>query len=197
MIEITLRATWMSPARRNALTDRLVLPYLVRQQSQFDATLAGGDAVTVHLARGGLRDGDVLATAGGRRVLVVAAAESVLHIECAGPDEVARVAYQLGQRHVPVQVGAGYLRTLPGKPIEKMVSALGARSHTIEAAFEAEPAYHEPHAHDPGKAHGHEHAKAQGHDHAKHQAHDHEHRHEHGHGHDHQHDHTHDHDHKH
>ena len=65
-----------------------------------------GEEVALILPRGEvLRGGDRCAATDGRVVEVVAAPEKLLHIECA--PTLARVAYHLGNRHVPVQVGDG------------------------------------------------------------------------------------------
>ncbi len=92
---------------------------------------------------------------------VQAQAEKLLHIESA---ELAKVAYHLGNRHVPVQVGEGFLRIAADHVLEEMVKQLGARVSTIEAPFEPEAgayaggghAHHDVHAH-PGKIHEHHH----------------------------------------
>ena len=46
----------------------------------------------------------------GRVVRVVAADEDLLEVRCDDADALARAAYHLGNRHAPVQVGAGWLR---------------------------------------------------------------------------------------
>ena len=81
--------------------ERLELPFELRQKSRLRARLASGEEVRLMLARGTvMRGGDVVTTIDGREVEIVAAKEKLLHIES---DHLARVAYHLGNRHVPVQ----------------------------------------------------------------------------------------------
>ena len=70
----------------------------------------------------------------------MAAKEKLLHIES---DQLARIAYHLGNRHVPVQVGRDFLRIEADHVLEEMARKLGARVSHVEAPFEPEAgAYH-------------------------------------------------------
>ena len=116
--------------------ERLELPFELRQKSRLRARLASGEEVGLMLARGTvMRGGDVVRAMDGREVEIVAAKEKLLHIES---DHLARVAYHLGNRHVPVQVGHGFLRIAEDHVLEEMVRQLGARVSRIEAPFEPE-----------------------------------------------------------
>jgi urease accessory protein len=149
-----------------------------------------------------LRGGDALVLEDGRLVEVVAAAEPLVEIKGSDPHHLIRVAWHLGNRHLPTQIMPKALRIRRDHVIEAMVKGLGARVIEIEAPFDPEGgAYAEAaqgHTHD--HAHGaHDHAHKDhahhGHDHAH--DHDHHHDHHHGHGHhehDHGHSHAHDHD---
>jgi urease accessory protein len=116
--------------------ERLELPYELRQKSRLRARLASGEEVGLMLARGTvMRGGDVVKTTDGRKVEIVAAKEKLLHIES---DQLARVAYHLGNRHVPVQIGAGFVRIAEDHVLEELARKLGARVSHIEAPFEPE-----------------------------------------------------------
>jgi len=116
--------------------DRLELPFELRQKSRLRARLASGEEVRLMLARGTvMRGGDVVTTIDGREVEIVAAKEKLLHIES---DHLARVAYHLGNRHVPVQVGHGFLRIAEDHVLEDLALQLGARVSHIQAPFEPE-----------------------------------------------------------
>lgn len=116
--------------------ERLELPYELRQKSRLRARLASGEEVGLMLARGTvMRGGDVVKTTDGREVEIVAATEKLLHIES---DRLARVAYHLGNRHVPVQIGAGFVRIAEDHVLEELAHKLGARVSHIEAPFEPE-----------------------------------------------------------
>ncbi|WP_315772611.1 MULTISPECIES: urease accessory protein UreE [unclassified Bradyrhizobium] len=152
-----------------------------------------------------LRGGDALVLEDGRLIEVVAAAEPLLEIRAADPHHLVRLAWHLGNRHLPTQILAKSLRIRRDHVIEAMVKGLGARVIEIEAPFDPEGgAYAEPsHAHgdDDHDHHGHDHHDHAGHDHAHH-GHDHGHAHDHhvhdehcGHDH-HDHGHSHAHEHK-
>jgi len=115
---------------------KLILPFEQRQKSRLRARLENGEEVALILARGRvLRGGDRVAATDGREVEIVAAPEKLLHIESA---ELARVAYHLGNRHVPRQVGPGFLRVAEDHVLEEMARKLGARVSHVEAPFEPE-----------------------------------------------------------
>jgi urease accessory protein len=121
--------------------ERLELPFELRQKSRLRARLASGAEVRLMLPRGTvMRGGDIVKTMDGREVQIVAAKEKLLHIES---DQLARVAYHLGNRHVPVQLGEGYVRIAEDHVLEELAKKLGARVSHIEAPFEPEAgAYH-------------------------------------------------------
>lgn len=147
-----------------------------------------------------LRGGDALVLDDGRLVEVVAAPEPLTEIRCNDPQHLVRVAWHLGNRHLPTQIMAKGLRIRRDHVIEAMVKGLGARVIEIEAPFDPEGgAYAEAfHAH--GEASSHAHAEASSHAHASHDHHHHGHDDHHHHDehcdHDHHHGHSHAHDHK-
>lgn len=134
----------------------LRMPFELRQKSRQLARLASGEDVALDLPRGiVLRGGDWLLATDGRAIEVVAEPERVLHVTCAGPTDLARVAYHLGNRHVPVQVGEGFLRIVHDHVLERMLQGLGATLATLEAPFEPEAgAYGAHHRHDNASGHG-------------------------------------------
>ena len=154
-----------------------------------------------------LRSGDALVLDDGRLVEVVAAPEPLAEVRIGEPKDLARLAWHLGNRHLPIQLLANRIRIRRDPVIEDMARGLGAKIAYIEGPFDPEGGAYasaieeEPeHVHGPGCGHdhhGHDHAE---HEHTKHEhghehhAHDAEHKHEHGEscGHDHK-----DHDHKH
>jgi urease accessory protein len=138
---------------------KLTLPFEQRQKSRLRARAENGEEVALILPRGRvLRGGDRVAATDGREVEIVAAPEKLLHIESA---ELARVAYHLGNRHVPLQVGPGFLRIAEDHVLEEMARKLGARVSPVEAPFEPEAGAY-GHQHDEmghgGKIHDHHHS---------------------------------------
>ena len=141
MIEIIDRYQGAQPV---TVDGQLALPFDLRQKSRLHTTLVSGAKVRLVMPRGEiLRGSDLLQTAAGGVIEVLAAAEKVLHIECATGQALARAAYHLGNRHVAVEVGDGYLRIAEDHVLEAMLRALGATVTHFEAPFEPEAgAYH-------------------------------------------------------
>jgi urease accessory protein len=157
-----------------------------------------------------LRGGDALVLEDGRLIEVVAAAEPLVEIRGADPLHLVRVAWHLGNRHLPTQIMPKGLRIRRDHVIEAMVKGLGARIIEIEAPFDPEggayaQAAHDHAAHDHGDHADHHHDDhADPHhgdhdhhsDHHHHSDHDHHHHDEHCDHDHHHHDHSHAHDHK-
>ena len=143
-------------AYRVELAGELRLPFERRQKSRQRAQLASGEEVAIELPRGMvLRGGDWVVASDGRVIEVVAEPEQVIHVTCDTPQALARVAYHLGNRHVPVQVGEGWLRLAADRVLERMLEGLGATLSALEAAFEPEAgAYGAHHRHDNESGHG-------------------------------------------
>ena len=85
-----------------------------------------------------LRGGDALVLDDGRLVEVVAAPEPLVEIRGNDPQHLVRVAWHLGNRHLPTQIMAKGLRIRRDHVIEAMVKGLGARVIEIEAPFDPE-----------------------------------------------------------
>jgi urease accessory protein len=139
---------------------RIVLSFEQRQKSRLRVGLESGEQVGFVLPRGEIRrGGDRVTSLDGRVFEIVSAPEKLLHIESA---MLVQAAYHLGNRHVPVQVGNGFLRIAEDHVLEEMLRQLGARVSHVEAPFEPEPgAYGGGHQHDEmghgGKIHDHFH----------------------------------------
>jgi urease accessory protein len=132
---------------------KLVLTYEQRCKSR----LRVNDAAFV-LPRGRvLRAGERITATDGREFEVACAPEKLLHVETEG---LVKAAYHLGNRHVPVQIGDGFLRIAEDHVLEDMLKKLGARVSHVEAAFEPESGAYS-HQHDEmghgGKIHDHHH----------------------------------------
>ncbi|GLK72904.1 urease accessory protein UreE [Ancylobacter dichloromethanicus] len=162
--------------------DRVVLPHDGRYRRRIAMRGDGDVAFLLDLDEATrLKDGDGLKLEDDRVVAVVAAEEPVAEIVAQDAHHLARLAWHLGNRHVPAQLLADRIRIARDSVLEDMARGLGAGVETVEAAFEPEGgAYEAAEAHGhAGHAHAHHH-----HDHAHGDAcgcgHDH-HGHEHGH----------------
>jgi urease accessory protein len=153
MLEIRARLGRGVVAAR--IDDRLRLPFELRQKSRLRATLESGNEAAIALARGEwLRGGDLLVAQGGEVVEVVADAEDLLHVECATPEALARVAYHLGNRHVALQAGPGWVRIAFDAVLQKLVTGLSAKASRLQAPFEPEAGAYAPHHRHDNVSHG-------------------------------------------
>lgn len=185
--------------RDTSAVDTLILPHAQRQAQKGFLFGVKGTCVEIDFAEPvRLRTDDALVLDDGGLVEIVAEPEPLIEARAADLPALARLAWHLGDRHVPVQVLERRLRLKSDPAIETLLQSLGAKVVAIDAPFEPEGgAYdaavgdhgHDHHHHDHGHDH-HDHGHAHGHDHG------HDHDHAHGHGHhdhgDHKHDHKHD-----
>ncbi len=129
--------------------DRLVLPFDRRQKSRLRTRLESGTEVGLFLERGTvLRDGDYLRTDEGLLVRVVAAMEQVYLVRCESTLQLMRAAYHLGNRHVPLEIGDGWLKLKRDSVLRDMLLGLAATVSDAELAFDPEAgAYGGGHTH--------------------------------------------------
>jgi urease accessory protein len=166
-IAIKKAASWSGDA-----ADSVVLDYDDRHRRRLAMTGTKGTGFLLDLpAVAELRGGDALVLDDGRLIEVVAAPEPLLEIRCADPLHLARMAWHLGNRHLPVQLLPKALRIRRDHVIADMAAQLGARVIEIEGPFDPERGAYAASA---------EHHHHDGHDHHHHDEH---HSHDHGHGH--------------
>ena len=172
MIRLTQRLTTEEAAGKALLTT-LTLPIDLRIKSRLKVTLDNGDAAGLFLTRGQLlRGGECLTDdAGALVVMVKAAEEQVSTVRCNDPLLLSRICYHLGNRHVPLQIEAGFARYQHDYVLDEMVVGLGGSVAVELAPFEPEAGAYQSQA---GAGHHHHHND-----------------HEHGHNHDHLHAHSH------
>jgi urease accessory protein len=191
-----IRATQVKPHHRWTETpaDTVVLDFDDRHRRRMAMTGTRGLEFLLDLEHAtALRGGDALLLEDGRLIEVVAAPEPLLEIRGSDPHQLIRLAWHLGNRHLPTQIMPKGLRIRRDHVIEAMVKGLGACVIEIEAPFDPEGgAYagahgdaHEGdgHHHHTGHDHSHDHARDHDHHHDEHG--DHEHHHGHSHAHDH------------
>jgi urease accessory protein len=174
-----------------APADSVVLDFDDRHRRRMTMTGTRGLAFLLDLESAvALRSGDALVLDDGRLIEVVAAPEPLVEIRIHDPHHLIRIAWHLGNRHLPTQIMAKGLRIRRDHVIEAMVEGLGARVIEIEAPFDPEGGAYagagHGHAHQAHAHAGHDHAS---HDHGDHHHDDAHHHHEHHHGDSHAHDH--------
>ena len=160
---------------------RLDIDWDLRQKSRFDAVLSDGRTLAVFLPRGTLlRGGDVLVTAEGGLVRVVAAPQAVLRITACPAHPAAeqafdlmRAAYHLGNRHVPIELRPDHLKIEPDHVLAEMLRAMHLDVQAVDEAFEPEGGAYGG-GHSGGHAGGHGHPHSHSHAHAQHHGHDHD-----------------------
>ena len=106
--------------------DTITLAFDERHRRRIALTSDGGIAFLLDLAETmRLADGDGLELDDGRIVAVRAASEDLVEITAPDPEQLVRITWQLGNRHLPVEVGPGWLRIRRERVIEEFVSSLG------------------------------------------------------------------------
>ncbi len=129
----------------------LTLPFEKRQKSRLRVSLDDKREAALMLERGSiLRHGDLLRAENGLIVEVRAANEEVAVISTKDSFLLARACYHLGNRHIPLQIGEGWLRFQRDHVLEEMVKSLGLAVKHESSPFEPEGgAYsgHSSHSH--------------------------------------------------
>ena len=118
----------------------LTLPFEDRRRSRMRTALDDGREAALLLPRGTiLRDGDRLRDRDTREIVAVrAAAQTLSYADTEDLLLLARAAYHLGNRHVPVEVGPGWLAYEHDHVLDGMVRELGLPVGTRVAPFEPE-----------------------------------------------------------
>jgi urease accessory protein len=148
-----IRATKVFPADAwsHVATDTVVLDVDHRRRRRLRMKGEGGLDFVLDLPEAvAIRDGDGLLLEDGRIVAVKAADEPLLEVRAGDAAHLARLAWHLGNGHVPVQVEAGRLIVREEDGVAAMLAALGATIARIDAPFE-------PEGGDGDHVHGHHH----------------------------------------
>jgi urease accessory protein len=179
----------------------VALDWDTRQKSRFEALDSAGRRLAVFLPRGRVvRGNDVLVGEDGSLIRVEALAQPILVVTAAANGDaasasltLAKAAYHLGNRHVPLEVRADRLVLEPDHVLAEMLSRMGLEVATTSGPFEPEPGAYDAapvaggHEHAHGPAHQHAHGPAHEHGHAQDHTQDHTHGHAHGDAHEHAH----------
>jgi len=135
-------------ASAGAPTHVVSLPYDERKKSRLRVRSEAGQELAIVLERGStLRDGELLAAESGEIVLVRAAEEAVSEVVSEDALLLARAAYHLGNRHVPLQIAPGVLRYQHDYVLDGMCRELGLEVVKKSAPFEPEGGAYGGHTH--------------------------------------------------
>ena len=119
--------------------DRVVLDADERHRRRVVLTGEGGTVFLLDLPRPVmLKDGDGLVLEDSGVVQVVGRPESLVAITAVSPEELTRLAWHIGNRHIDMQVVGNALRIRRDHVLEDMLLRLGAKLTPIEAAFTPE-----------------------------------------------------------
>ncbi len=152
------RATEIIPAREvpeNEVQGSITLAFDDRHRRRVRLTDDSGDDFLLDLVEAArIADGDCLVIEGGGCIRVRAADEDVADIHSADPDQITRIAWHLGNRHIPVQVlDNGGLRIRCDHVLVEMVEGLGASVTRKRSPFEPEAGAYAGGGHDLGDDH--------------------------------------------
>lgn len=154
VVAVHRKGTWPAAAAQGTVT----LGYLDRHRRRVRLHGDDGSPFLLDLPRAAvLGEGDGLAIEGGGYLEVRAAAEPLAEITCRDGAELARLAWHLGNRHLPMQVAGTALRIRWDHVIADMVAGLGARVGRIDAPFDPEAGAYAEGGHGGHQHHHHHH----------------------------------------
>ena len=143
----------------------LTLDFDARHRRRIRLTSDQGEDVLLDLANTiAMADGDGLQMEDGRWLRVQAASESVVEVRHKDPIHLVRLAWHLGNRHLPTEIRSDALLIRPDHVIEEMLHGFGADLAKVQYAFQPEGGAYG------GHSHGHHHY----HDEPTHHEHQHE-----------------------
>jgi urease accessory protein len=120
-------------------TGTLTLDFDARHRRRVRLTADHGEDVLLDLPKAvAMADGDGLQLEDGRWLRVQAAAEDLVEIRHNDPHQLVRLAWHLGNRHLPTEIHNHVLRIRPDHVIEDMLRGFGADLVEVQAPFQPE-----------------------------------------------------------
>lgn len=120
--------------------DRVLIDFDRRHRRRFVLTTEGGAELVLDLPHAvRLRDGDGLRLEDGGYVRVESSPEALLEIHAHDNAALVRIAWHLGNRHLPVQLLGERIRIRADHVIADMVEGLGGHWEAVDAPFDPEP----------------------------------------------------------
>ena len=158
-----MRATQVLPHDHaaRAADDSVLLDFDGRHRRRMLLTTESGAELLLDLAETvALADGDLLATEDGRHIRVVARPEALMEVSAADAARLVRLAWHVGNRHLPTEIAGPLLYLRHDHVIAAMLEQLGATVRFVDRPFNPEGG-----AYGHGRTHGHDHHD---HDHGHH-----------------------------
>ncbi len=141
----------------SAAQDSVTLDYESRFLRRKRLTADGGTLFVADLPETvSLEEGDALLLEDGRLIEVKAAAESLVAVT---GSNLARLAWHIGNRHTPCEIGANRLVIRHDHVLEEMLKGLGATVERFDGPFRPEGGAY-GHGRTMGHSHGHDHRPA-------------------------------------
>lgn len=138
--------------------DRVVLDSDGRHRRRVTLTTARGERILLDLPKAvAMRHGERLALEDGRTVEIVAAPEPLFEIVATDAHHLARLAWHLGNRHVPAEIGSDRILIRRDHVLADMIRGLGGTVREVTAPFEPESGAY---AHADGHRHEHGHGES-------------------------------------
>jgi urease accessory protein len=163
-VDLMQRAIRHSPSGQWPIGERaggVTLDFDARHRRRVRLGLDEGGDILLDLERAvAMAGGDGLELEDGGWIEVRAAAEPLLEIRAGDPRMFARLAWHLGNRHVPTEIAADLIHIRPDHVLEEMLIKLGAQVRHVHAPFQPEGGAYDDH----GRRH-HDHAHDHDHDH--------------------------------
>jgi urease accessory protein len=126
----------------------LTLDFDARHRRRIRLTGDQGEDVLLDLPQAvAMADGDGLQLEDGRWLKVQAAAELIVEIKHKDPNQLARLAWHLGNRHLPTEIRDQVLRIRPDHVIEDMLLGFGADLAKVQVPFQPEGGAYAGHGH--------------------------------------------------
>jgi urease accessory protein len=129
----------------------LTLDFDTRHRRRIRLTTDEGKDVLLDLPKAvAMADGDGLQLDDGKWLMIQAAAELVVEIRHQDPNKLMRLAWHLGNRHLPTEIRGKVLRIRPDHVIEDMLQSLGADLLNVQVPFQPEGGAYNCHGHHHG-----------------------------------------------
>jgi urease accessory protein len=126
----------------------LTLDFDGRHRRRIRLTTDQGEHVLLDLPKAvAMAEGDALQLDDGRLLKVRAAAEPIVEVRHKEPDQLMRLAWHLGNRHLPTEIRDQMLRIRPDAVIEAMLHGFGAELVKVRAPFQPEGGAYGGHGH--------------------------------------------------
>lgn len=148
---------------KHEATGTVTLLFEERHRRRIRLVTDQGEEVLLDLPKAiAMADGDGLRLHDGRWLKIQAAAEPVVEVSHRDPEQLTRLAWHLGNRHLPTQIGHAVLRIRPDHVIEALLESLGANLVKMRGPFQPEGGAYSSHG-----EHHHVHSDASVHSHER------------------------------